>query len=324
MSLGHKKLSAWYHQLAQQLEAGLPLAAALLSSGGTGAPAAGLAAMAQKIADGGSVDDALRSAGAWLPFEDILALSAAAEAGRLPRTLHNLSARHAQIGSAKLRVGLACAYPLAILHFGLLLLPVMGMIDWEKGFHWSATAYARSLALSIGPLWSAGVVLWIMVRRRSPLIGRIARMMPALGNYVRAQALADFSFALANFLEAGVAIGAAWATAGLITRSPDLKAAAEAMEAVIERGQPPGKNLAAWECFPADFVALYKTGEATGQLEANLHRLTTQQQDAANRSLNFATMLYPSVIFFAVAGAVVYHVISIYSGYLKMLGKIGE
>ena len=30
--LGHGKLSAWYHQLAQQLEAGLPFAGALRSS----------------------------------------------------------------------------------------------------------------------------------------------------------------------------------------------------------------------------------------------------------------------------------------------------
>src|SRR5688572_33334117 len=113
MLLGHRKLAAWYQQLAQHLEAGVPLAAALRASQGTGAPARALEAMAATIEAGGSVGDALRSAGPWLPYADLLALTAAAEAGRMPRTLQTLSNRHAQIGDAKLRTILACIYPLA-------------------------------------------------------------------------------------------------------------------------------------------------------------------------------------------------------------------
>ena len=324
MSLSHRKLSAWYRQLAQQLEAGLPLAAALRSSRGTGAPAAGLDAMAQRIETGGTVEQALRTAKGWLPFADILALSAAAGSGRMPRTLHNLSARHEQIGTAKLRIVLACLYPIAVLHFGLLLLPVVRMIDWEKGFQWSTAVYLRTAAGGLLPLWGAAIVLWILARRQGPVLARIAGLLPGLRGYARSQALADFSFALANFLEAGVPIAQAWANAGVITRSPRLRAAAGAMADVIARGAPPGPQLARWECFPPDFVALYQTGESTGQLEANLHHLTRQNQETANRSLAFATLLYPALIFAAVAGAVVYHVIKIYGGYLKMLGKLAE
>src|SRR4051812_8658861 len=186
--------------------------------------------MAGKIEAGGTVDDALREASRWLPFADILVLSAAAEAGRMPRTLHNLSARHAQIGAAKLRMLFACAYPVAILHLGLLLFPVMRMIDWEKGFQWSGSAYLRTLAFTLLPLWALGMVVWLMARRGSALLSSAARLLPGLRGYVRAQALADFSFGLANFLEAGVPIAQAWSAAGLTTRSPDLKAVADAME----------------------------------------------------------------------------------------------
>jgi general secretion pathway protein F/type IV pilus assembly protein PilC len=324
MLLAHRKLSAWYHQLAQQLEAGLPFAEALRSSRGTGAPARSLTAMAQRIEAGGSVSDALRAGEPWLPFADMLALSAAAEAGRMPRTLRNLSARHAQIGAAKLRMALACAYPLGILHFALLLLPIVRMIDWERGFHWSASAYLRGVAVTIVPLWSVGLVVWFLARRGSPTLARIIRVIPALRGYARAQALADFSFALGNFLEAGVPIAQAWATAGLITRSRDLKAAADAIGTIIARGEAPGVKLAAWACFPADFVALYRTGESTGQLEVNLLRLAAQNQDEANRALAFATLLYPALMFLVVAGGVVYFVFSIYGGYLKMLMKMTE
>jgi type II secretory pathway component PulF len=324
MFLGHRKLAAWYAQLAQQLEAGLPFASALRLSQGTGAPAKSLEAMAARIESGGSVGDALRCAGAWLPLADLLALTAAAEAGRMPRTLYTLSERHTQIGAAKLRMILACAYPLGILHFGLLLLPVVRMINWETGFRWSAAAYARGLAFTIIPLWALGIAIWMLVRRGSPLIAGLTRVLPALGGYSRSQALADFSFALGNFLEAGVPIAQAWATARLITPSRDLKAAAAAMEATIARGESPGTKLDAWTCFPADFVALYRSGEATGQLDINLLRLAAQKQDAANRALTLATMIYPSLMFLVVAGGVAYFVISIYAGYLKMLGDLAR
>lgn len=324
MRPGHRSLAAWYLQLAQQLEAGLPLADALRSSRGTGMPAATLERMAAAIAAGGSADDALRCAETRLPRADWLALSAAAEAGRMPRTLQHLAQRHADLGAAKLKLAMACAYPLGVLHLGLLLLPVMRMIDWEKGFHWSAAAYARGVALGIGPLWAAAIAAWVLARRGNPALLAVARALPVIGRYVRAQALADFSFALANFLEAGVPIGEAWAAAGLVTTSPQLQAAARAMTAVVEGGAAPGPKLAAWPCFPADFVALYHTGEQTGQLDANLHRLAAQYQDAANRALTLVALIYPSLLFLGVAAAVIGYAVALYAGYLDMVMKMVE
>jgi general secretion pathway protein F/type IV pilus assembly protein PilC len=309
MILGHRRLSLWYDQLAQQLEAGLPLADAVRLSQGNGASASTLEAMALAIEQGGSVDDALRCAGSWLPFADRLALTASASAGRMPRTLRALAARHAQIGAAKLRVVLACAYPLGILHFGLLLLPVTRMIDWEKGFQWSASAYARGVALTILPLWIAGLVIWILARQAPALIGSVGRFVPAVRNYMRSQALSDFSFVLGNLLEAGIPIGPAWAAVGTISSSPKLRSAAVAVEKLIARGEAPGAKLATWSCFPADFIVLYRTGESTGQLDTNLLRLAAIHQEAANRALAFATLLYPALMFSVVAGAVAYLVI---------------
>jgi type II secretory pathway component PulF len=324
MPLGHRKLAAWYFQLAQQLEAGLPLALALRSSQGTGAPAAGLEIMAALIERGGSVDDAVRAADPWLPFGDQLALSAAAAAGKLPLTLHNLAARHAQIGAAKQRVVVACVYPVIVLHVGILLFPITRMIDWEKGFLWSATAYARGAALGLLPLWALLGTLILLARKHHPVLTRIARVMPILGGYTRSQALADFSFALGNFLSAGVPIGKAWAGAGLISSSPELKTAAKAMEAIIARGEGPARQLGSWPCFPPEFAALYRTGEETGQLEANLGRLATLNQETANRALARATFIYPALISLVVAAGVVYFVVTFYAGYLKMITGLAE
>jgi type II secretory pathway component PulF len=204
----------------------------------------------------------------------------------------------------------------------LLLLPVVRMIDWEKGFQWSASAYVRGAMLGILPLWALGVTIYVLGRRGSPLLARVTRLLPALRDYVRMQALADFAFALGNFIEAGVPILQAWGTVRLITPSRDLKAAAAGVENIIAAGGAPGAKLDTWRCFPADFIALYRNGEATGQLDVNLLRLAAQKQDAANRALGLATILYPLLMFLIVAAMTAYFVISIYAGYLKMLGGL--
>ncbi|MDO8544805.1 MAG: type II secretion system F family protein [Opitutaceae bacterium] len=322
MPLGHKKLSAWYHQLAQQLEAGLPLADALRSSRGTGMPPAGLETMAQEIERGGSIEQAFSLGERWLPLSDRQVVCAAAEAGRMPHILNRLSTRHAELGTAKLRLLLACGYPIAILHLGLVLLPVMRMIDWEKGLTWDALAYARALASLLLPLWAAIALLMVLGRRRNPWLLRVGRTLPFVGGYIRAQALADFSFTLGNFLETGMLVGRAWSVAGSTATLPELKTAAQSMGPVIERGEKPGTSLARWPCFPADFVALYHTGETTGQLDQNLLRLARQYQERANRSLTAATLFYPALMFAFVAGAVALAVVKMYGGYLKSIANL--
>lgn len=317
MPLSHRRLAAWYTQLAQQLEAGLPFVAALRSSRGPT-----IEAMASTIERGGSTDDALRAGAAWLPLPDQLALSAAAEAGRMPQTLHALATRHGQLAKAQLRIVLACVYPLAVLHLGLFLLPITRMIDWEKGFQWSPYAYIRGLAATLIPLWIILAVLITLARQQSRVLTRVARWLPVLRRYAKTQALADLAFTLGNFTEAGVPIGRAWATAALITRSPALKQAADSLASAVERGEPPGRHLTDWDCFPPDFIAEYRTGEATGKLDFNLARLTGQYQEAANRALALATLLYPALVFLIIAAGVVYFVVSFYAGYLNMISKM--
>jgi general secretion pathway protein F/type IV pilus assembly protein PilC len=324
MPLSHRKLAAWYGQLAQTLEAGVPLPAAVRMARGLGPTGVAVETMAQSIERTGSFDDALRSAGKWLPSSDQLFLSAAAEAGRLPPTLRKLAARHAQMGASQLRLALALLYPAVVLHIGLLLLPVVRMIDWEKGFAWSAGTYVQSVAVLLLPLWGVAALSWLESRRENSLLGHVARRLPFLGRYVRAQRISDLAFALGSFLEAGVAIGQAWAAAGLIVRSRELDAATRDAQAAIARGEPPGERLGAHRCIPQDFVGLYRAGEASGHLDENLHRLAVQYQEQANRALGLATLFYPGLVFLAVAGAIVFQVVSFYAGYLRMLGRLGE
>jgi general secretion pathway protein F/type IV pilus assembly protein PilC len=322
MPLSHKKRSVFYRTLAQQLEAGLPLAAALRAAAGSGAAAVSLEAMAQTLDLGGTVDDALTLAAGWLSLDDARFLSAAAQTGRLPRVLHALATRHEQLSSVKKRLMLACLYPAVLLHLGLLLFPLLGMIDWEKGFQWAPAAYVRTLGLTLAPLWIVAGSLLFLSARQSRVLHNFAQFLPVFRGYVRAQALADFSFALGNFLDAGLRIDHAWQAAGAVSRWPALQAAARTLETVIAHGEAPGAQLSRFSCFPSDFCALYRTGESAGQLEQNLLMLAAHHQERADRALKLASLVYPGLLLGLTLAFVAYHVIRFYAGYFRMIESL--
>lgn len=323
MSPSHEHLSRWYQQLARHLEAGRPLSEALRTSCGISRLDAVANSMADVIDRGGSVDEALLVARGSLSEADTLFLSAAAETGRLPKTLQSLSIHHEQFRALKLRLVFACAYPAAVLHVGLLLFPLRQMISGDHGFVWDSGVYFRGLSWTLLPLWISFGLIAANARRRPEWLRRIGRVLPLVKGYLHAQALADFSRALANFLDAGLAIERAWPIAGLLTRTPNLNDAAQEIARAISRGALPGPLLREYRCFPIDFAARYATGEATGHLEENLFRLAGDYQERADRKLKTIAVIYPGGILLVVGAWAIIQVVSFYAGYLNVLSELG-
>ena len=266
----------------------------------------------------------MAAAGDWLPQADRPFIVTAASSGRLPQVLANLSDRHAQIGATQMRAALACLYPLGVFHFGAVIFPFLRLIDFEKGLQWSASTYLGGLLAILLPVWGAGALLWFGVRAAHPLALAFLDALPAIGGYRTHQALADFAFALGNLLEAGAPIGDAWRDAGKISRSPRLLRASGEINLVIQNGFAPGPRLEATRVFPSEFIARYQTGEATGSLETSLLALAADHQARANQRLTVASMLYPGLLFAAVALMVAWFVISFYAGYIGNLNKMME
>ena len=317
VSLQHSKLSLLYRQLAQQLAAGLTLAQALRAP--SPAPAGDSFRLAAMAEGGASVAQVMAAAGAWLPETDRPFLVAAAASGRLPLVLANLAERHTQISVTQKRVVLACIYPVGVFQFAAVLVPFLRMIDFEKGLCWSTAGYLGGLAAILVPVWGGAIALWILVKRENPLALGLLGMMPAIGGYRKHQALADFSFALGNLLEAGAPIGQAWLDAGVISRSGKVRRAAARMHQRIDGGLSPSAHLAESGVFSEEFMARYRTGEMTGSLEASLLALAADHQAKANQRLVAASMLYPGLLFAAVAAMVGYIVIGFVLTYVRTL-----
>lgn len=320
MPLSSASLSRFYQQLAQQLAAGLTLSQSLRAS--SSAPAADTHRLATLAENGASVATLVASAGPWLPQADRPFLVAAADAGRLPRVLVNLSERHAQIAQMHRRVLLACIYPVGVFHLGVLVFALFQRIDFETGLDWDLAAYLRDVFTILLPAWALVVVTWILARRDNPLVLALLDLLPAIGGYRRNQALADFSFALGNLLEGGAPIGRAWLTAGGIARSRRLDAAAKKIHARIELGEAPGTHLAGARVFPPEFIARYQTAETTGSLDTALLALSTEYQATADQRLMAATMLYPGLLFAAVAVMVGWLVITFALRYFAQINSV--
>jgi len=322
MPLPHRTLATWYTLLSQQLDAGVTMVEALRLSGGAAAGPAN--AIAGTIARGGSFDNGLRAAGRALPLPDLLTISAAARIGRLPAALRSLAERHARLHTVKRRIAMACVYPVILVHLGAALFPLAGLIDWQKGFLWDPVAYARGVASILVPVWTLAALLFFGTRRWPNAAFAVGSVLPAIGGFLRSQALADLAFTLSGFVASGVTVSDAWAAVATLTRSRRLRRASLAMHAVAEGGRPPGDRLGEWSVFPTEFTIRYRTAEQTGQLDRSLADLSQDYQQRADRALTATALLYPALLFMIVAGGVVYAVVSIYSGYLRMLTKMAE
>ncbi len=320
MPLSHAKLAAFYLQISQQLGAGLTLAQAL--SDRSAAPADDCAQLVRRIENGEPVEAIFTAAGNWLPVDDRPFLIAAAQTGRLPRILKNLGERHEQLGLQQGRMVMSCLYPVGVLHLGALVFALFRLINWETGLQWSTLKFIGGALMIVLPFWgSVGLTRWL-IARRNPLTLQVLNWLPAIGGYRRQQALANFAYALGHLLEAGAPIGSSWRQAGRIANAPRIAAAADSIVAAIDRGEAPGRHLNAHAVFPADFVSLYRTGETTGNLDQNLLLLASTHQECADQQLKLAASIYPTLLFFAVAGLVLYIVISAYSGYLRNIDQL--
>ena len=322
MSLSPQKLSLFYRQLGQQLSAGLTLVQALRMP--SPAPLGDCQRLAAQAEAGHSVRTLVASAGPWLPEQDRPFLTSSAESGRLPRILENLAERYAQLHAIRVRVALACAYPLVVYHLGALVFPFLRLIDFQQGITWSLAGYLGGVFCLLLPVWGGGTVFYLLVQKGHPFALGLLDRLPAIGGYRKNQALADFAFALGNLLEAGAPIGSSWLDAGRCARSPQIETASRHVHSIIEQGLAPGPRLAATAVFPGEFIARYMTGETTGNLESALLKLSADYQAKANQRLLVASMLYPGVLFGLIALLVALFVISFYASYFNALNAMAN
>ena len=323
MPASHKTLANWYLQLAQHMEAGIPLAEAIDCSSGPSSN--GRSKLTEQLHAGQTVAEVISNAPAWLPRADRIFIIAAADSGRLPQTFLNLHKRHKRIDDIQRRVIFSMLYPIGVFHFAAVVLVLMQNLDYEAGLKSLNLAQMGLQVLALlAPLWALLSLIRVMAKIESPLLPRLMRCVPLLRNYSKTQAIADLANSLGTFVETGLPIQRAWHYATDITNAAEFKRSYRTLKPIFDAGDDPSQQLPKLKSFPPDFCAYYQTGAQTGKLDESLKTIGEQYQGKANRALTVAAITYPSILFALVAGMVAYTVISFYTGYLNMLQDFGQ
>ena len=311
-----RRLAAWYFQLAQTLEAGVPLLEALAAPGG---PQPGArAAMVARLRAGAALATELAAAGRWLPRVDVHLLVAGALAGRLPASCRQLAAYHERVARLTGRAMLAALYPLAVLHLGALVLPLRQLVLG------SALLYAQQVLVVLVPLWLALAAVFIVLGRHPGLRRRVFACLPWVAGFQRARDLGVLAAVLEAHVANGLPAAAAWRAAGAATGAPVLEALGQRLAAEAEAGRPPGLALAGEGVVPPEFAHAYRTGEQSGRLDESLGWLARRHEEEAGRQLGLAALWYPQFVLLAVAAWVAAAVVSLYAGYLRDLLRVLE
>ncbi len=269
--------------------------------------------MERELQAGRPWKDVLESAGRWLPAEDRPILNSSADSGRLVEVLLRLSKKHALLADQRRRAIGTCIYPIIVLHFGALAVPARHLVTGDLD------VYIHQTGTVLLPLWGLIVLLAWGARGRHSWFQAAVRLAPLFRAYSRRQALADLAFSLDAQVTAGLSIVNAWENAGHACGDSRLRRAAHRISAAARAGEEPGAALDREKPFPEDFVSLYLTGEKTGRLDENLAHLAEIYTDRAAGSLRAASLLYPKLLFIAVALWVAYTVLLFYAGYFDQL-----
>lgn len=313
MAISCKILAGWYSQMGTALEAGIPLVTALERF--RGPKQEWRRAFANAIKAGRPFEEILERT-RWLPPADRPALAVGARSGRLPEIFRLLSQKHEILDQQGRRVRAATLYPLFVVHFAALIVPVRELIFGNPA------AYIGAAATILVPLWA--VLIAVRLALRQPRVrGWLLRCLPMWRGFWRNETMADFCFTLKAELAAGVNAAQAWRDAGDMTENPALAKAARRIGDMVERqGRLPGELIEKYRVFPEDFIQFYQSGEMSGKLTENLDYLSESFRQNAFGALSSAAVIYSTFPIIIVAVAVGYYVISFYVDYFSQIGDV--
>ncbi len=319
-----KKLDQWYHQLSQNLEAGLTLAESLKLS--KGIPQQDAFKLSDKLLAGENLDTVVENAPSWLPISDRYLISAAGATGKLPQTFLKLGEQHKRNAKNISKFIFATIYPLAVLHFGIFIFPVFSLIEFnaESEVQTHFARYFVDVFKVLIPLWLViGSAIYLYIKR-SPILKKMMNVIPGIKGYSKNQALASFCFTLEAFMSAGATTIESWYGASIASGDPKIKDAMLDLSNDIKKGVSPGNRMAQFKCFPKDFETFYTAGERTGQLVENLGVLAERFQEQANQKIAMISFWIPKLMFLLLAIYMATQIMGFFSGYVDNIMNMGK
>ncbi len=325
MSLPLRAKQSFYHSLAQLLRAGVTFPAALekLSHTSRGPLRRTIHRLRAALDSGATVGEACAQQRGVISQTEASVISAVESSGRLEHGLEQLSTYYAALAFARETIIRKSAYPIFVLHFGILSLglPELFKADGGIGFiRQTGTIFAIGYGLAV-----AAYLLLPSLREAgttNAAVDRVLQLLPVLGKLRRSFAMARFCMIYQIELDAGVNVLDALTAAGRASRSGLVHAAVESALPDIRNGAQVGPLLAGSHAFPEDVSRSILVGEESGELDSELRRLATDYQADALVRLETAAEWFTKLIYLSVVIYIGWRIVGTYQGYTSEVRKL--
>ena len=327
-SVSSAQLAAFCRQLGAYLDAGIDMFRAYSSLEKQFARTAlgpVIKRLALSIRAGDDLPEALAREPQVFDPHFLSQIRVAATRGGAPETLRKLAAYYESRQRMIRQARSAMIYPVAVLliasavvaFLSFVILPIFASF-LERGQHLPGPAlflisysrFMRDLGWWVIP--TVVIVSVIAIRRsyRTPpgkaAIDELCLHIPVFGKILRKLDIARFARSLSSLLEAGVdPISSLQLTKDVMRMAP-YRRALEGAISVVRDGGELSEALYASRRFDHDVMAFVETGEETGKLPENLHRLADEYEEQVSHIIKNLGVLIQPIITIAIGGLVLF------------------
>lgn len=342
--VGVRQMSAAYRQLADLLRAGVPLLRALRLLGrGKSNPrlAAVMEKVADAVADGQRLADAMAAHGEFFPPVQVAMVRAGEKGGFLDAVLARMGGFLEHQADLRSRLVGSLIYPFVLLAVGtgIVIFALLVFVPKFKDFYarielpWPTKVLLATSNLLTHwwlPMLAALAIVIVAAWRvmQSPRVRRAMveaqTKLPALGPLTRAIAVSRFARILGTLLENGIpmlqAIQISRDAAGNILLAEAIEEAGEAVRA----GETLSKPLAASGLFGEDIIEMISVGESANNLPQVLVTIADTIEKRIDRLLGVFLRLIEPALLMCMAGAVLFIFIALIVPMMRMSSGLSK
>jgi len=343
-----QELATFTQQLANLLQAGMPLTVALNSMihlQSKGIPAEVSKQLRQDVMEGKSLSDAMSKQPVIFSDLYINMVRAGEQSGALVDVLRRMATHFQQFAEVQGKMTSAMIYPILVccVGVGLILFFVYFMlpkfVDMFKGFDVVLPLPTRILIgvgyLMTNPWYLIPVVLFfiailiLFVRYKNTPDGRRRvdgwkMNFPVIGKVVKLNMFGQFARTLSTLLENGVPVLTALRITEQVMSNGLLKEAIAKTRDAVTDGKTLAQPLAQSKVFPQLMVDLVKIGEETGDVPGALRNVADTYEGELSIALRVMMNLIEPVLIVVMAVGVGFLLLSVLLPMFRLISSIGS
>ena len=341
-----QELATFTQQLANLLQAGMPLATALTSM--TYLDTKGISSdvskqLRQEVTEGRGLSDAMAKQPRIFSDLYVNMVKAGEQSGALVEVLRRMADHFEKLAQVQAKFSSALIYPALVCCVGLgmivffmtVMLPKFMSLFGDVGFtHLPAmTVLLINISNAFKHYWwlMALVVITvvILVKRFQATESGQRKMdqwkmkLPILGRVICINLYGQFARTLCTLLENGVPVLTALKITEQVIPNRIIKEACAKTREAVTDGKTLAQPLAASKVFPQLMVDLVKIGEETGDVPGALNNVATTYENELNIALRVMTNLIEPALIVGIAALVGFLLVAVLGAMFSMVSSIG-